>query len=83
MDEEQNETYNERNSKIGISAVPKSRDSTIAHHLIFLILGDVRSSNRKNFRISPNPIFESRSVYTVQQPAYLNFLAGTAASVVI
>jgi hypothetical protein len=55
--------YTERVSKIEISAVPKPRDSTIASHLIFLILGDLRSLNRESFRISPNPIFESRSVY--------------------
>ena len=29
---------------------------------IFLILGDLRSLNRGSFRVSPNPIFESRSV---------------------
>jgi hypothetical protein len=56
-------TYTERDSKIEISAVPKPRDSTIASHLIFLILDDLRSLNRESFRISPNPIFETRSVY--------------------
>jgi hypothetical protein len=49
--------YTERDSKIEISAVPKPRDSTIASHLIFLILDDLRSLNRESFRISPNPIF--------------------------
>jgi hypothetical protein len=37
--------YTERDSKIEISAVPKPRDSTIASHPIFLILGDLRSLN--------------------------------------
>jgi hypothetical protein len=32
--------YTERDSKIEISAVPKPRDSTIASHLIFLILSE-------------------------------------------
>ena len=49
--------------KLRFRLCPKSRDSTIATHLIFLILGALRSLNREGFRISPNPIFESRSVY--------------------
>jgi hypothetical protein len=61
-------SYTERDLKIEISAVPKPRDSTIASHLIFLILDDLRSLNRESFRISPNPIFETRSVYLRPSP---------------
>ena len=37
---------------------------SIVSHLIFLILGGLRSFNRKSFRASPNSHFELGGVYT-------------------
>ena len=53
--------YTEWNSKIGFSAAPKHRDSSILSGLIFLILGYLRSANFESFRVA-QPIFEFHSV---------------------
>ena len=50
-------------SKIGFSASPKQRNSSIVNDLILLILGRLRSTNFDSFRVAENQFFEFISVY--------------------
>ena len=51
--------YTEWNSKIGFSAAPKHRNSSILSGLIFLILGYLRSANFESFRVVQNRFLRS------------------------
>jgi hypothetical protein len=71
--------YTQNTSRVGISAAPKHRNSTIVSYPILLILGNLRSPNCESFRVAQIPTLEVFWVYT-QTTSRIDISAASLAS---